>query len=63
MLDGRGVRLVRGSIKMAGARRILAGVIRTYTYMALLMFGSGVIAGGWLVLAGHDLNSLVALLR
>ena len=55
--------MVRGSIKMAGARRILAGVIRTYTYMALLMFGSGVIAGGWLVLAGHDLNSLVALLR
>lgn len=48
---------------MTVARKILTGVVWGYTYLALLMFGSGVIAGGWLVLAGHDLNSLLVFLR
>ena len=41
-------------------RQIVGTILRIYSYIALLMFFSGVIGGAWLVLNGYDQKLLSA---
>ena len=48
---------------LQGVRKVLARVVRGYTYFALVMFVCGVIGGAWFAMLGNDIKVIAELLQ
>ena len=43
-------------------QKVLMGVVQFYAILAILMFTTGFLVGGWLALSGQGLDALLPLL-